>query len=90
MSSEDCRYTVGIDLGTTNTVVSYRLNEEDSGLKLLEIEQVTTAGVKEKSQSLPSFLYQPLESELESSSRSDFFQDWEDDGSWMAGIFARD
>ncbi|MEO5359350.1 MAG: Hsp70 family protein [Nitrospirota bacterium] len=57
-------FIVGIDLGTTNCVVSYiDTLKDDPQCNLFEIPQVTDIGMVEKLQSLPSFLYMPLESE---------------------------
>ncbi|MBF0567520.1 MAG: Hsp70 family protein [Nitrospirae bacterium] len=57
-------FIVGIDLGTTNCVVSYiDTQKDDFQCNLFEIPQVTDIGVIEKLPSLPSFLYMPLESE---------------------------
>ncbi|KAA1260030.1 Chaperone protein DnaK [Rubripirellula obstinata] len=62
----NARYSVGIDLGTTNSVVSYTLLDEDADLKLLRIPQVIQPGQIESRDSLPSFLYLPRDGELES------------------------
>jgi hypothetical protein len=64
----EARYAVGIDLGTTNSVVSYtelsRCEGDQAPVDVLSIPQLTGPGsVGEKSQ-LPSFLYQAHESEL--------------------------
>ncbi|MBF0457870.1 MAG: Hsp70 family protein [Nitrospirae bacterium] len=57
-------FIVGIDLGTTNCVVSYIDTQKDDFLcNLFDIPQVTDIGVVEKLPSLPSFLYMPLDSE---------------------------
>lgn len=81
------KYTVGIDLGTTNTVVSYFETEaEQPEIKLLQVEQVVSAGVIEDRDQLPSFLYQPLEQErLENPSELP----WENE-TWVGGVYARD
>lgn len=83
-------YTVGIDLGTTNTVVSYfKHTDQEPQLQLLEIQQITEPGVKEKKAQLPSFLYQPLQSELENDDGQDYKLPWSK-GTWIAGTYARD
>jgi len=52
------RYCVGIDLGTTNSVVAYTpLDGEAADLRLLSIPQSVAAGQVESLESLPSFLY---------------------------------
>lgn len=52
------KYVVGIDLGTTNSVVAYApLGVERPQVQLLSIPQLTAAGTVESRESLPSFLY---------------------------------
>ena len=52
-------YIIGIDLGTTNSVVAYAaVDAEEPQIHLLAIPQVTAAGTVEARTSLPSFLYQ--------------------------------
>jgi molecular chaperone DnaK (HSP70) len=63
------RYCVGIDLGTTNSVVAYTpLPGEGRGpepqLQLLPIPQLVAPGQIEARHSLPSFLYLPRDSEI--------------------------
>jgi len=85
--SELPKYTVGIDLGTTNTVVSYfETNSDEPVIRLLPIQQLVGAGVIEDGEQLPSFLYQPLSQE-----RSEFPSSlpWES-GTWVGGRYARD
>ncbi|MBQ6472653.1 MAG: Hsp70 family protein [Victivallales bacterium] len=64
--TESTRYTVGIDLGTTNTVLAY----VDHGLpnpqpQVLPIPQVVAPGEVQALPSLPSFLYLPLAGECD-------------------------
>ncbi len=59
----DARYVVGIDLGTTHTVLSYLDTEEEveEGLpevKVLDVSQITAPGEVGEQDNLPSFLYQ--------------------------------
>ena len=61
------RYLIGIDLGTTNTVVAYA--DISTGLKnlqpqLFEIEQLVGGGEVAKRSLLPSFRYHPTRGEL--------------------------
>lgn len=80
-------YCVGIDLGTTNTVVSYFDQEADfPEIKILSIEQITEPGVRGERENLPSFAYQPLSTERE---QSEFSLPWHD-GAWVSGVYARD
>jgi len=63
------RYLVGIDLGTTNTVVAYMdLREElaqgNPGVRLFEIEQLVAPGEVAKKPLLPSFRHHPATGEL--------------------------
>ncbi len=62
------RYSIGIDLGTTNTVIAYAPLAEDGNpqppLKLLPIPQLIGPGQIESRLSLPSFLYLPREGEI--------------------------
>ncbi|WP_164102121.1 Hsp70 family protein [Candidatus Laterigemmans baculatus] len=52
------RYSIGIDLGTTNSVVAYTPLEGDAPeLHLLPIPQIVGPGEVESHHSLPSFLY---------------------------------
>ncbi len=65
------RYCVGIDLGTTNSVVAFaRLPDEDDKseppLQLLPIPQLIGPGQIEARASLPSFLYLPRDGEIDS------------------------
>ncbi len=84
------RYIVGIDLGTTNSVVSFIDTEEETGgvpqTHLLNIPQLTDAGVVEGLEHLPSFLYIPGETELPEKSLD---LPWSDDTPYVVGKFAR-
>jgi molecular chaperone DnaK (HSP70) len=62
------RYSIGIDLGTTNNAVSY-LNLEEGKSRgreqtMLPLAQVMTVGTVEEKSLLPSFLYLPNEQEF--------------------------
>jgi len=84
-----CRYIVGIDLGTTNCVVSYIDSEHtanDPKVELFKILQITEAGVVEEQAVLPSFLYIPSETELPEKSLS---LPWAEDIRYTVGKFAR-
>lgn len=62
------QYIVGIDLGTTHTVVSYaKLQKDIKSIvpTLFEIEQLVGKGVVAKRPMLPSFRYHPAEGEIE-------------------------
>lgn len=58
------KYSIGIDLGTTNCVVAYTpMDAERASVELLAIEQITAPNQTEAQASLPSFLYIPTEAE---------------------------
>lgn len=57
-------YSIGIDLGTTNSALAFApLNEIHATVQLLDIPQMTTATVTENRPLLPSFIYCPTEHE---------------------------
>ncbi len=83
------RYIVGIDLGTTNCVVSYIDTSKSEDLPesgIFRIPHITEAGVAEDKDSLPSFLYIPEENELPEKSLS---LPWTDENDYAVGTFAR-
>ncbi|HID78603.1 MAG TPA: Hsp70 family protein [Planctomycetaceae bacterium] len=52
------KYAIGIDLGTTNSVLAYTaLGDEPGPIRLLEIPQLVDRGTVESRSVLPSFLY---------------------------------
>ncbi len=53
---------IGIDLGTTNSTLSY---EREGELVPFSITQLSASGTEEKLESLPSFCYFPLKEEIE-------------------------
>ena len=57
------KYIVGIDLGTTNSVVAYTEADLDTGeapeIQLFEISQLAALGTVEKRNVLPSFVLVP-------------------------------
>lgn len=66
MSAE---YVIGIDLGTTNSVLAYApLGAERAQVQLLPLPQLVAAGTVESRTMLPSFLYLADESEAEGGS----------------------
>ncbi|CAG2144515.1 Hsp70 family protein [Cupriavidus numazuensis] len=64
----DARYSIGIDLGTTHSALSYvdltGSDGEKTSQGVLAIPQLTGPGATEARDLLPSFLYLPHESEL--------------------------
>ncbi|MCA9178101.1 MAG: Hsp70 family protein [Planctomycetales bacterium] len=60
------QYVVGIDLGTTNTVLAYApLGGEQCDVKILSLPQLVAAGTVEPRESLPSFLYLATQAETD-------------------------
>src|SRR5689334_18773331 len=58
------KYAIGIDLGTTNSVLAYApLGAEAPQVQSLPIPQLTAVGAVESRGGLPSFLYVPLDNE---------------------------
>ncbi|HEY0945314.1 MAG TPA: Hsp70 family protein [Opitutaceae bacterium] len=85
------RFSIGIDLGTTNSAVSYFDLERDrprgAGQLMLGIPQVTAPGTVEERPLLPSFLYLPNAGEFPAGALS---LPWGGDGDRaVAGEFAR-
>ncbi|KJR42239.1 molecular chaperone protein HspA/DnaK, partial [Candidatus Magnetoovum chiemensis] len=88
----DARFIIGIDLGTTNSVVSYiDTGNEDKYEEMPEnivfkIPQVTDAGVIEELDHLPSFMYLANKSET---SGSNLALPWSKDQSYTVGAYAK-
>ena len=84
------RYSVGIDLGTTNSVVSFVDLQEADGdqapLQVLDIPQLTSPGVVGERKQLPSFLYQAHEAEL---APGDIVLPWNQQPEALVGELAR-
>lgn len=79
--SDRARFVVGIDLGTTHTVVAYSpLDTKKKGApepRIFEVTQLTTAREREALAMLPSCLYAPIAGEVEG------------DPDWVTGELAR-
>lgn len=66
-SDGESRFIVGIDLGTTNSVLAYvdtEAAEDVLGVELLAIPQLSAPGTVEERSQLPSFLLTPREGEI--------------------------
>ncbi|MGM0418167.1 MAG: Hsp70 family protein [Thermodesulfobacteriota bacterium] len=89
MDNSDFRYIIGIDLGTTNTAVSYIDTSEgrSAEIKRFLIPQITRKNEFRAMETLPSFLYIPGEYEL---SQSDIKHPWKKKRDDFPGAFARD
>jgi len=80
------RYIIGIDLGTTNSSLSYIDTEGDGGIRPFAIPQLAGEGVVKELKALPSFLYIPGEYELP---REALSLPWDKDITYIVGEFAR-
>lgn len=82
-------FIVGIDLGTTNSVVAYKeiLPKENKKIQVFQVPQFVKSGVIEKRSLLPSFLYLPHPQEL---AKEAFKLPWNKTPSdYIVGEFAR-
>jgi len=88
---EQHRYIIGIDLGTTNSAVSYvDLSDEfiaKPQIQIFRIPQVTALGEISRLSVLPSFLYITGEYDIDLESTS---LPWDDSPSKISGAYARD
>ncbi|MFA7167255.1 MAG: hypothetical protein WC124_15610, partial [Desulfoplanes sp.] len=91
MELKDKRYIVGIDLGTTNSAVSYVDLQVEKGkapqIRIFNIPQLTGAGEVSGLPVLPSFLYIPG---LYDISREAVIKQWDTGDDNFVGAFARD
>jgi molecular chaperone DnaK (HSP70) len=66
--SQEPRYSIGIDLGTTHCVLSYldlqTVEDDQPQLTVMAIPQLTAPGVIEDKPQLPSFMYLPHPQEI--------------------------
>jgi len=80
------QYAIGIDLGTTNSVVSYvHLDSENADVELLDIQQLTGPATLETRKNLPSFCYLATEAEIE---KGAFDVPWEEGRDYAVGDVA--
>jgi hypothetical protein len=79
-------YVVGVDLGTTNSVVAYVPLDGDAPIGVLEIPQLTAAGAIEARPVLPSFLYLPAPGELPDAAQA---LPWKAAGDEVTGAYAQ-
>lgn len=90
MILSDPAYIIGIDLGTTNCVVSYTKNEIIAGkapqIHVLSILQTIDSGVVDGQATLPSFILAPGANHVSENALS---LPWEDDGIFSVGEFAK-
>jgi len=86
----DPRYVIGIDLGTTNTAVSFVDRAQDADertIQSFEIPQLVAAGEFGRAPVLPSFLHLPGPHELPEGSTA---LPWDAERDYAVGVFAQD
>ena len=84
------RYMIGIDLGTTNSVLAYADTEGGSAsgdIRIFSVQQVVHPGEVRSFATLPSFLYFPIEAEAELEGLS---LPWEEQPPAVTGVMARE
>jgi len=83
------RYLIGVDLGTTNSVVAYVDTEKDadSEIHVFPVPQLAGQGEVRTLPALPSFLYFPTEDELSAGAVS---ATWDEDPPMVTGLLARE
>lgn len=88
---KNMKFIIGIDLGTTNSAVSYvdlsETDEKSRGIKLFKVPQLTGAGEVSSLPVLPSFCYIPGKYDI---SEEAIRLPWGRDEATFAGTFARD
>lgn len=88
---DEKRYIIGIDLGTTNSAVSYvdlqEENRKNRGIRLFKIPQLTGPGEVSALPVLPSFCYLPGGYDI---SEEAIRLPWRSDAPGFVGRFARD
>jgi molecular chaperone DnaK (HSP70) len=86
----DAKYIVGIDLGTTNSILAYTSTEADiretPEIRVLEIPQLVSSGAVAAQEMLPSFIYLPDENEIASNALD---LPWQDNVQQVVGELAR-
>jgi len=84
---DSSRYIIGIDLGTTNSVVAYLDKQEASAIQVFQVPQLVAEGEVRTMPTLPSFLYFPTEHDLSAGSMK---LPWEERPESVAGVLARE
>ena len=85
MTDQAVQYLIGIDLGTTNTVVAYADMHKplsSDNCNIFEIEQLVAPGEVAKRPLLPSFRYHPTKGEI---NQSDLLLPWSGESDTLAG-----
>jgi molecular chaperone DnaK (HSP70) len=78
------RYSIGIDLGTTNCALAFVPLDRDAPSEILPIAQFDAPSVVADAPTLPSFLYLPDEAEAASARNGQVGE-----AQWLVGRFAR-
>ncbi|MFN8708911.1 MAG: Hsp70 family protein, partial [Planctomyces sp.] len=87
-SAQAAKYVVGIDLGTTNSVLSYAdISDPEWTVKVLAVPQLVAPQTVEPRQSLPSFHLAATESE---NTGGLFRLLWSEESEFAVGTMARD
>ena len=90
-SSAPSRYVIGIDLGTTNSVVAYidtqKAADAGSPIRVFPVPQLVAPREVRTLPALPSFLYFPTEDELSAGAVS---ATWDEDPPMVTGVLARE
>jgi molecular chaperone DnaK (HSP70) len=85
------RYLIGIDLGTTNSVVAYidteKVADANSPIPVLSVPQLVAPGEVRTLAALPSFLYFPTEDEL---TAGGVVATWNEHPAMVTGVLARE
>jgi molecular chaperone DnaK (HSP70) len=89
---DSSRYMIGIDLGTTNSVVAFidrhaGKNHEAREIQVFQVPQLVAEGELRTLPTLPSFLYFPNEHDL---SAGGMRLPWEEQPESVAGVLARE
>jgi len=89
---DSSRYIIGIDLGTTNSVVAYidkqgNKNKEPSEIQIFPVPQLVAPGEVRWLPTLPSFLYFPNDHDL---SVGGLTLPWEKEAPSLVGVLARE
>lgn len=79
-------YSIGIDLGTTNSALAFREMEEGAGVRVAAVPQLTAANEVSAEPLLPSFLYIPGEKEFAAGATA---LPWDSTPPWIVGRFAQ-
>ena len=80
------KYIIGIDLGTTNCSVAFAKTQEGK-IELLPIKQLVKLGSEKEELLFPSFIYFPLEEELEKQLAA---LSWDNSRKLVAGYLAKE